>query len=336
MSRYAPMYEMCRPYVYESVWMANARREDTRRQRTVHGGGRTLREGDEDPVIELERGVTELPILAVSTETWRAAGPQGERDEREVTIERGGRAEREGGAERGDGKERVWTYEPQRTGRDEASQSVERVCSRRGEWRVAGRVVKREKVRERREDSNNDNNSSGRNSGNSRNSSISNGNDSNDSRKDSSQQEDRLPAAVVGAVERHGVQVCGHWSARKREAVEVAAFTVQYVVESERGEVQVQVVPYLADRDEIAAKGSVVYERETRVLRGRGDERREERGERKNRQAVETTVVAHIYAMQEVPRGEWSWYIRHDVTVGEERATLRLVTVSGTSFLRRQ
>lgn len=325
MSRYAPMYEMCRPYVYESVWMANARREDARRQRTVHGGGRTLREGDEDPVIELERGVTELPILAVSTESWRAAGPQGERDEREVTIDRGGGAEREGGKERGDGKERVWTYEPQRTGRDEASQSVERVCSRRGEWRVAGRVVKRE-------DSSNDNNSSGRNS---RNSSISNGKDRNDSNNDS-QQEDRLPAAVVGAVERHGVQVCGHWSARKRDAVEVAAFTVQYVVESERGDVQVQVVPYLADRDEISAKGSVAYETETRVLRGRGDERREERGERMNRQAVETTVVAHIYAMQEVPRGEWSWYIRHDITVREERATLRLVTVSGTSFLRRQ
>ena len=137
MSRYAPMYEMRRPYVYESVWMANARREDTRRQRTVHGQGRRLQEGDEDPVMQLERGVTELPILAVSTETWRAAGPQGERDEREATIDRG------------DGKERVWTYEPPRTGRDEASQSVERVCSRRGEWRIAGRVVAREGRAER-------------------------------------------------------------------------------------------------------------------------------------------------------------------------------------------
>lgn len=306
------MYEMRRPYVYESVWMANARREDTRRQRTVHGGGRKLREGEEDPVIELARGVTELPILAVSTESWRAAGPQGERDEREERVDRG------------DGDERVWTYEPQRTGRDEASQSVERVCSRRGEWRIAGRVVKREdrKRQEDREDSNNNNN-------NNSNSSRTNSNSSN-------QQEERLPAAVVGAVERKGVQVCGHWSARTREVVDAAAFTVQYVVESERGDVQVQVVPYLADRDEIAAVGSVVYERETRVLRGREGERGDERGERKNRQAVETTVVAHIYAMQEVPRGEWSWYIRHDVTVREERATVRLVTVSGSSFLRRQ
>lgn len=117
--------------------------------------------------------------------------------------------------------------------------------------------------------------------------------------------------------------MCGHWS--KREMVEVAAFTVQYVIESERGEVAVEIVPYLADREEMAAAGSVVYETERRVVRG----------ERKDRQAVETTVVAHVYAMQEVPRGEWCWYLRHDVTVREERATLRLVTVSGSSFLRR-
>lgn len=305
MSRYAPMYEMRRPYVYESVWMANARREDCRRQRTVHGRGRKLKEGDEDPVMELDRGVTELPILAVSTESWRAAGPQGERDEREVLVDRGG------------GEERVWTYEPQRTGRDEASQSVERVCSRRGEWRIAGRVVTRENRAERVDkDSNRDKD-----------------------KDNNSQQRERLPAAVVGAAERQGVLVCGNWSARKREAVEVAAFTVQYVIESERGDVSVQVLPYLADREEIAAEGSVVYETETRVLRDsgrcrqRGDGRDKERGVL--RLAVETTVVAHIYAMQEVPRGEWCWYLRHDVTVGEERAVLRLVTVSGSSFLRR-
>lgn len=293
MSRYAPMYEMSRPYVYESVWMANARREDTRRQRTVHGRGRMLQEGEDDAVMVLERGVTEIPVLAVSTESWRAAGPQGERDEREEKVDRG------------EGEERVWTYEPRTTGRDEASQSVERVCSRRGEWRIAGRVVTRD----------------GRGRG--------------DNERDGGRQVDsmELPAAVVGAVERQGVSVCGHWSSRERGAVEVAAFTVQYVIESERGEVSVMVVPYLADREEIAAAGSVVYETERRVLRGRGKERGGERGVLK--QEVETTVVAHVYAMQDVPRGEWSWYIRHDIEVREERATLRLVTVSGSSFLRR-
>lgn len=302
MSRYAPMYEMSRPYVYESVWMANARREDRRRQRTVHGRGRMLQEEEEDAVMVLERGVTEIPVLAVSTESWRAVGPQGEREEREVFLDRG------------EGAERVWTYEPQKTGRDEASQSVERVCSRRGEWRIAGRVVRR----------------GGRERG--------------DSERDRGRQDDRerLPAAVVGAVERQGVSVCGHWSSRERDAVEVAAFTVQYVIESERGDVSVKVVPYLADREEIAAAGSVVYETERRVLRGgerdkiRGGKRGNQRGERGVlKQEVETTVVAHVYAMQDVPRGEWSWYIRHDIEVREERATLRLVAVSGSSFLRR-
>lgn len=291
MSRYAPMYEMKRPYVYESVWMANARREDCRRVRTVRGRGECVQEECEDVVIEVERGVTELPVLVVSPESWRAAGPQGERDERMEEIDRG------------DGTERVWTYDPRRTARDEASQSVERVCSRRGEWRIAGRVVKRgermeEIARACRQDT---------------------GREAEEEERGVREEEKRLPAAVIGAVERQGVLVCGQWSSRKREAVEVAAFTVQYVVESRRGDVSVRVTPYLADREEIAAVGSVAYETERTVRGG----------------VVETTVMAHVYAMQDVPRGEWCWYIRHDIAVGEERAVIRLVTVSGSSFLRR-
>lgn len=298
MARYAPMYEMSRPYVYESVWMANARREDCRRVRTVRGRGECVREDCEDVVIEVEKGVTELPVLVVSPESWRATGPQGERDERMEEIDRGS------------GAERVWTYEPRRTERDEASQSVERVCSRRGEWRIAGRVVKREEgeKREETEIAQSCRQDTGR---------VAEEEERGENGENG--EEKRLPAAVIGAAERRGVLVCGMWSTRKRDAVEVAAFTVQYVIESRRGDVSVVVTPYLADRDEIAAVGSVAYETERTVRGG----------------VTETTVVAHVYAMQDVPRGEWCWYIRHDVKVGEERAVLKLVTVSGSSFLRR-
>ena len=276
MSRYAPMYEMSRPYVYESVWMANARREDCRRQRTVHGRGRKLPEGEEDTVIVLERGVAELPVIVVSTETWRATGPQGERDERKVEIDRGS------------GKEEVWTYSPIPVQRDEASQAVERVASRRGAWTVSSAKENRTKrIQECTEEQA--------------------GQDGKACMLLLTEEMRKLPAAVIGAAQEGGVLVCGKWTERKAEQTEAAAFTVQYLLTSTTRNVDVRVEAYLASREEIAARGQVSYEKELA-----------ETGE-----GYEVTILAHVYLLQQVPRGEWAWFLRHDIVARAEEVPRR-------------